>query len=290
MADKTTGGGKFNPEDRGKYFIACVKNFIDLVADYGGDLLVAVNEIASETDKAVVVAAAKRATLFLDSGVYNLASTFARNKGISHDEGLKTPLSQIDGFPALFDKYVALAKELEPDLWGYIELDIGGTEQKRVTRAKLEGLGLRPIPVYHALNDPLDYFDELAGTYDRICVGSLVAATSDERRTILQSVWQRRQKYPGLRWVHLLGVSPSPTIYAYPPESLDSSSWNSAVRYGSFNVQCMGDTIGQLPEGYHPIGTKQTDEQSGYLKAVRLCAYNSILSNRALALHEEALR
>ena len=57
-----------------------------------------------------------------------------------------------------------------------VEVDQGGRENKIKTRARLEKMGLRPIPVYHPLNDGWDYFDYLAENYDRICMGNVVNA------------------------------------------------------------------------------------------------------------------
>jgi hypothetical protein len=42
-----------------------------------------------------------------------------------------------------------LATTYEERLWGYIELDKGGRENKLRTRTRLHNHGLNPIPVYH---------------------------------------------------------------------------------------------------------------------------------------------
>ena len=55
-------------------------------------------------------------------------------------------------FDRLLTRYIDVVRELEPGLWGYIELDQGGAEGKQRTRAYLESQGLRPIPVYHPLD------------------------------------------------------------------------------------------------------------------------------------------
>ena len=53
-----------------------------------------------------------------------------------------------------------------------------GAEVATATPAHAEGLA--PMPVYHPLNDGWDYYDELAGSHDRVCIGNLVQATKQD--------------------------------------------------------------------------------------------------------------
>lgn len=227
---RKTGGGRFNPKDKNIYFIAGNPGDMEIGAFFYPYVLIAVNELEDEKSEQIFDKLAGDCTVFLDSGVFSLASEYATKNKVSHDEALKVPLNKLPGFEALFAKYVTLVKKYETRLWGYVEIDLGGAEQKRKTRTKLEGLGLRPIPVYHPLNDGWDYFDELASTYDRICVGNIVQASRYIRKRIMATIWERKKKYPKL-WVHLLGMTPNQWANSYPMESMDSSSWLRSVRW-----------------------------------------------------------
>jgi len=128
-------------------------------------LLLAVNELP--TNNFADFEQLLQSHVLLDSGVYVLASQHADRHSISMDEALCLAPQEIEGFEALFDLYVEIVTKYESRLWGYVEIDFGGCTNKRRTRARLESLGLRPMPVYHPLNDGWDYFDELAQEYDR---------------------------------------------------------------------------------------------------------------------------
>ena len=99
---------------------------------------------------------------FIDSGVFNLSTRHAAKHDLTMDQALALAPTEIDGFDELFAKYVRLVTELGDKVWGYIEIDQGGKANKIKTRARLEELGLRPIPVYHPFNDGWDYFGEIA--------------------------------------------------------------------------------------------------------------------------------
>lgn len=226
-----TGGGQYQPEDRFIYFLASNPVDLTIAKDFSKYLLIAVNEIDTpKTEELFNSLVGRGNTLFLDSGVFNLAMEHASRHKLSHDEALKVPISQVDGFAGLKEKYIRIVRQHEENLWGYVEIDLGGKDQKRETRRELEGMGLRPIPVYHPLNDGWDYFDELASKYDRICVGNIVQASRYVRLRIMATIFERRKKYPGL-WIHLLGMTPNEWANAYPTDSMDSSSWLAGVRW-----------------------------------------------------------
>lgn len=226
-----TGGAQFDPSDRYIYFLASNPIDLTIASSYSRYLLIAVNEIDTPKNEELFNSlVGKGNTLFLDSGVFNLAMEHASRHKLSHDEALRTPVDQIDGFANLKEKYIRITAKNEGNLWGYVEIDLGGADQKRKTRAELESLGLRPIPVYHPLNDGWDYFDELAQKYDRICVGNVVQASRYVRLRIMATIFERKRKYPGL-WVHLLGMTANEWAYAYPTESMDSSTWLAGVRW-----------------------------------------------------------
>ena len=229
-----TGGGTFDSQDRYIYFAAgsayaSDKKTAFLNYDY---VLIAVNELFDDRpleNFELMLDLGKK--VLLDSGIFNLTNQHARAHNCTMDEALAIPPQGIDGFQKLYDRYVELVKRYEKRLWGYIELDQGGRACKIETRKGLEKIGLRPMPVYHPLNDGWDYFDELAKRYDRICFGNIVQAERAVRKRLLATLWQRHRAYPGL-WVHALGLTPNEMLLAFPMESCDSSTWLSSVRWG----------------------------------------------------------
>jgi hypothetical protein len=285
-----TGGGTFNPLEENVYFIASNADRMEWGYPAHTHLLLAVNELDSpgsmEFFKRAVNDPTKR--VFLDSGVFNLAMTFAKKHHVSHDVALSTAPDEIDGFKELFEKYVDLVRTYGDKLWGYIEIDQGGRDNKIKTRAKLEALGLRPIPVYHPLSDGWDYFDYLAERYDRICFGNLVKAVGPSRLRLLATAWERHRKYPHL-WIHLLGLTPNQWLNALPINSGDSSSWLAPVRWPAFNMSSDGCVFSELGPAYRsPLGTK-AGEPNGSGKAARLSAYVSHMNMLTWRRHMNAL-
>lgn len=173
--------------------------------------------------------------ILLDSGIFNLTNDHMRATGCTMDVALSLPPNEIEGFDRLFTRYVELTKRWGDDLWGYIELDQGGAVNKRITRARLHDLGLDPIPVYHPLNDGWDYFDELAQGYSRMCYGNIVQAPPATRLRLLHAMWERHRAYPDL-WIHVLGMTPNETCLTFSPDSCDSSTWLSGLRWPTISL------------------------------------------------------
>lgn len=229
---KHPGGGKFDrdagpiyffagapawkPERRPRYSLMALNDLIANPNEY--------DELQLRIDQGCRV--------FLDSGVFNLANQHALAHGMPMDQALGLHPSELDGFAPLRAAYVDTVKRYEADLWGYVELDQGGADRKRETRAGLEAEGIVPIPVYHPINDGWDYFDELCSNYDRICLGNVVQAMPSVRRRLLSTVWERHRAYPHV-WIHLLGLTPSELVGTLPFDSCDSSTFVGSLRYGA---------------------------------------------------------
>jgi hypothetical protein len=241
--------GSWDPTDRPCYFLA---------ADYSDQQRLAVVEYryvlfpvnvfaSSGADDDVLerfIDAGCR--VLLDSGVFILTQNHCRAHGMTMDHALALAPDEIDGFDQLLKDYLRMTKRFGDRLWGYIEMDQGGAANKRTTRRRLEDAGLRPIPVYHPLNDGWDYFDELATTYDRICWGNVVQAKKDVRLRMLATIAERRREYPDL-WVHVLGLTPNEWCNALVPDSADSSTWLSAIRWGGYIERSM---LAAIPGGF----------------------------------------
>lgn len=255
---KQTGGGTYNPEEKYLYFYTTDPTTLAKISDLTANLLVPVDELDgnaalrsfNQLISTVHPRTGKR-RMFLDSGVFNLAVQHSNNHGITLNEARAMNPQKVDGYSALFDKYVELVRTYEETLWGYVEIDLGQTEDKRQIRRQLESMGLRPVPVYHPLSDGWDYFDELASQYDRICVGNMVQVRGYIRKRIIATIWQRKQAYPHL-WVHLLGATPKEWMIAYPIESSDSALWLALVRL--FNSSRGHTCLKELREATMPRG------------------------------------
>ena len=274
--------GDWDSTDKSLYFVANVRSELAENAKVTDYLLVALNEIEAPYERVLDEWIAQGKKVFIDSGVFNLASEHARAHGVSHNVGLGMAPDDIDGFDALLDKYCSVLGRIGDRCWGYIEIDLGGRDNKIKTRNRLEALGLNPIPVYHPLIDGWDYFDELASQYDRICVGNLVQASVPVRRRIIRTIWERRQAYPDL-WIHLLGFSPNQLMISYPMDSCDSSSLSALTRWPvtagiKINTPICMAPGPPLSEAYvYRLGATRNNPD-GYGKAHRLGAYHAKMS------------
>lgn len=287
---KTRTGGTFDPAEEPVYFLAGNLNNITVGAPFHDYLLIAVNEIKGDRDEEIIaqlIGSGKK--VFIDSGIFFLTNEHARAHGVSMDRALGLAPEEIDGFGALWTRYLRLVQKLGAESWGYIELDQGGVENKRRTRAKLEQLGLRPIPVYHPLNDGWDYFDELAQNYDRICFGNVVQADAPTRKRLIATAWERHRDYPDL-WIHLLGYTPNELLYALPINSGDSSSWLSMLRWAQgYSERAAGAPLGGvLRDLRYKLG--ESESERGTHKAVQMSAYGSTLLQRNWRTHLARMR
>ena len=284
-----TGGGRFQTHEKNVYFIACnIANLLQTF-DINNHVLIAINEMNQGDDFLQKIIENPQKKVFVDSGVFNLAMTYARKHKVSHNIGLSMAPDDIDGFQDLFDKYVALLKRYGEHLWGYIEIDQGGRDNKIKTRTKLEALGLRPIPVYHPFTDGWDYFDELATRYDRICFGNIVKANSSERKRFLATAWERKRAYPNL-WIHFLGLTPNQWLNALPISSGDSSSWLSSLRWTRFNSYNDGQRVGDFGRGFRYERGADPQSPRGADAAVKLVGYQSRMEMLAWRRHLQSVQ
>jgi hypothetical protein len=290
MTERIRTGGTWDPAAPPIYFLASNVDRMQWGVPCHDHLLVAVNELQTEGNIEKVggwIAAGKQ--VFIDSGIFWLTNEHARRNGVSMDAALALAPEEIDGFEDLWKRYLYIVNRYGDRAWGYIELDQGGRENKLRTRARLEAAGLRPIPVYHPLNDGWDYFDELATRYDRICFGNIVQADQSTRLRLLATLWERKCRYPDL-WVHVLGMTPNEWFNAYPPSSSDSSTWLSIVRWDCYRDAAAGKGFGRMPKNFQYALGGDPEGDTGSRKAVRMASYGSNLIERNLRNHLAALR
>jgi hypothetical protein len=273
-------GGNWNPKDWPIYFVASSPNVFDQSIEVLDHILIAVNELEGGSWKKTLTGAFdNKRNVFIDSGVYWLSTQHAKKHRISMDQALSMAPTEIDGFDELFEKYVEVNRTYANEVWGYIEIDQGGRENKIKTRKRLEKLGLRPIPVYHPFNDGWDYFDYLAERYDRICFGNVVMADRATRKRLVATAWERRRRYPNL-WIHLLGMTPSDITTAFPINSMDSSTWVGSVRWNQHHAH-IGTSAIALDTGFtYQLGARTND--AGWNRAIKLSGYNATMLGLAM--------
>ena len=270
-------GGTWDKTDRHAYFLAGGE-----LGNHHDYVLVAVNELGSPTRLAALEAMLEAGIkVLIDSGIFWLTNEHKRTHGISMNEALALAPEDIDGWDWLWTRYLSITQTYGDDVWGYIELDQGGKDNKRRTRHKLHDLGLRPMPVYHPLNDGWDYFDELATEGDRLCWGNVVQAPLDVRRAFMVTLWERHRRYPDL-WVHVLGLTPNQHLNAYPVDSADSSTWLAPVRWmQGYTERSMMRQIGRMDTEYRPVlGTKDQSLPYSNTRALAMSAFGMTCMQR----------
>lgn len=285
---KLTGGGRFDAKEGQVYFLA--GTHLETIGEVHPYNLLATNDINDSKMKALESRLDNGNIVFFDSGVFWLTQQhMKKHPGMTMDQALALRPDEVDGFDWLWDLYIKTVQKYEDRLWGYIELDQGGAENKRKTRAKLEALGLRPIPVYHPLNDGWDYFDELCSEYDRICFGNIVQARPQTRRHLLATLWERRRKFPDV-WVHVLGLTPNEVTTAYPPSSCDSSSWVFAVRFGAQNSpgsHAMGDSFGKFTTAFSYDPALEVLDDGGQKRGIYFLASEAFFMQALIRRQQE---
>lgn len=275
MKVKRTGGGAFKPDEQAPIGFgagggAPESPCLDMV-------LVAVNDVMTDGAAASELEQPLQdgKLVLLDSGIFWLTNRHARAHGVSMNDALALSPDDIDGFDQLWPRYVELVKRYEPALWGFMELDQGGADNKRATRARIEdAAGVSPIPVYHPLNDGWSYFDELATAYDRICLGNVVQAHHRLRTELLHTMWERRRAYPSLRWVHSLGLDPCDDLLAVPTESCDATSWQEPLRWPwGIRPHAMLEAFGHTSRDFQYRKGSEGDDPAGIARAELACAW-----------------
>ena len=123
--------------------------------------------------------------------------------------------------------------------WRYFTLDaIGDPKQTRRNYEQLRERGLDPVPIVTVGTDPLDDFLYYGQTADVIALGGLLSMGQHPGRWIAHC-YERLKEAPSVG-VHLLGKTTGQLIARYRPYSVDSSSWDTAGRYGTFSLYVGG--------------------------------------------------
>jgi hypothetical protein len=254
-----TAGGSFDPSTSPLYFIASTSNNHHGI-NIHKHMLMAVNEMMTGRGLVVLERLINAGVqVMLDSGVFGLAAEHARQHGITVQQAIALPPSAIDGFDALLERYLEIVRIFEGRLWGYVEIDFGGMTQKIETRRDLEARGLSPIPVFHPATDPAEYFDELCERYERVAIGNIVRLPKQQRARLYAGLAERRKKLPPT-WIHLLGMTPAPSLLAFHVESCDSSSWIALAKFAKNDVNVALTPIAEVEHLRHVAGSEADED------------------------------
>lgn len=282
-----TAGLLFNKNIHPIHFLAVDLNTSNLAATLTNYILIPANACHPNNYDRLEKIIQNGKRILLDSGIFNLLMEHSKKHKLDFNQALGLQPTEIDGFDKLWIRYIDLLQKFDNQTWGYIEMDVGGKETKTRMRTKLESIGFHPIPVYHPINDGWDYFDYLAENYDRVCVGNISQADTPMRLRIIATIWQRKQKFPGL-WIHLLGYSLNEWANAYPCESSDSSSWLGSAKYpDGFTERADGRAIGPIFRDFQYNLLAEQEAKNGITKGKRLASYMDIFQELNLRSHQK---
>ena len=187
----------------------------------GRSRLITYAEIINETllmDE-VKVLAGMHPNLALDSGAFSVM-----NSGITID----------------IDVYAEFLKEHQELFTWYANLDvipIDDTHTVGAAQASLDNLhhledehGLAPMPIFH-FGEPIEFLDKLQDGRTHIGLGGLVGVPRASRMPWLETVFEHVND--GVR-VHGYGIGDEILIKGFPWDSVDSTNWLTACRFGSW--------------------------------------------------------
>lgn len=135
------------------------------------------------------------------------------------------------GTPIRLDDYCRFVEGLKHQPWRYFNLDvIGDGPASLANYERMRSRGFAPVPVF-TRGEALSVLDRYYETSDVVGIGGLVSRVSDPRGYVKHlEPHLRGRKY------HLLGFSQLDWLKYLRPYSVDSSSWESAARYGQLAV------------------------------------------------------
>ena len=140
------------------------------------------------------------------------------------------PTVQSKGVTISVREYAAWVQRWGPLVGTVANLDvIGDAEASLANQKALEALGIKPIPVYHA-GEPWEYLERYIDEYPYIALGGMMRDAARLKPWLVRCF----RLAEGRAVYHGFGMTRWPIIRDFPFYSLDSSSWMSGYRYGSF--------------------------------------------------------
>jgi hypothetical protein len=149
------------------------------------------------------------------------------------------------GNPIKLDDYCAFLSSLPVKPWRYFSLDVIGDGAASLRNYdEMRARGFAPVPVF-TRGESLDVLERYYETSDLVAIGGLVSRASDPKPYL-----KHLHKHIAGRQYHALGFSSLDWLKYLKPYSVDSSSWESARRYGDASVYMgRGKMLNMMHEG-----------------------------------------
>ena len=270
---KVTGGGK--ADTPGKLVFNATFTYL---ADMGlqNNYLYSYYELDSPKDFEYLEHSIRREDrILIDSGTHGIYMKMAREGTfsiLSADRRIDINSPELTKY---FDEYCRFLHKYEGKLWGYVELDIGNTEQKTLLRERMESRGLVPIPVVHPVGDDSAYLHYLLQNYDRVAFGNVAMEADIVRRTILDLANVAKLKYPDV-WIHILGLGVHYYLLAYPLfDSIDTTLSSALIRFGRLGEGGCCTLHNQVSDGFQVRRGDRDNYMAGAALGYRLYNWHS---------------
>ena len=145
------------------------------------------------------------------------------------DSGAFTAFTQ--GREITLGEYMAFLAQHRGLFWQYIQLDtVGNPVASRVNLDRMVQAGLAPMPVF-VLGDDEENIGSMIRVNTRVCVAGGVTESDEYYGPLLERLWRLSG---GQADLHGLGYTRGMRVVRNRVATIDSSSWMSAMRWGSF--------------------------------------------------------
>jgi len=176
----------------------------------------------------------------------NALVTGAMGPDDSFDEVRRRDLASFDGWEEMLHQYRDVLDRY-PERAAAIEVDLGDFSSRARSREALSRRGVTPI--WRPFDDTEQQFDELASEHGAVAVAPMVGLHRAMRAAILGWV-QRKSREVKVR-VHLMGAHPSDLLVAFPPDSYDTTSWMSSVKWDGHTPRVCMKRFSRLDRSFH---------------------------------------
>lgn len=130
-------------------------------------------------------------------------------------------------------EYMEFLKHYKSKLFGYFALDkLGDTETTNKNFHKMIDQGLKPIPI-HVRGAGQQEMDEFFEHSDWVGLGGF---RRPHRGPASKEYVKQKMTWAKTRNVHWLGYTNKKMVMTFKPYSIDCSSWNSSLRYGTMSL------------------------------------------------------
>lgn len=156
--------------------------------------------------------------------------------GIFIDSGAFSAFSQ--GSQIVLKEYAEYLRACSPLVSHYANLDVIGDPAATLeNQRRLEGVGLRPLPVFHVGED-FSYLERYCEEYDYVALGGMVLHLRFKSRLMswLVKCFRVAAASPRKTGFHGFGCTNWDIVKTFPWRSVDSSSWGSGFRFGQVVV------------------------------------------------------